>query len=136
MSARLPALALAVALAASSCANSTGYVITGKTLQLIGTAEEETYQRFVDGSDAGTVTQDQVDAANKVLPVFQGTFPPAVDIWTKARRANEPALQGKASELISVLVGMLEPIARIVGVSLEAAKVTGGLPTTPDGGTP
>jgi hypothetical protein len=118
--ARLTAYFLLVALALylTACASSTGFIVSGESLDAAGRSFVAVGQAYNAGLDAKTVTVEQYRAWATFARKFQQAYPPAVQLWKSSVAVNDAALQKDSAALIASLVTELATLGTAIGVQV------------------
>jgi hypothetical protein len=113
----------------SSCANSTGFIITGTALVSVDDGVLLAKERYVAGLADGSISVEKVKAFNAFLVKYNAVWPQAVRIYQAAEVANDAAMMGQASVILTSIVAEAAPICALVGVVIDLAN-----PPKHDGG--
>ena len=111
-------LVLVLAVLMAACASSTGFIISGESLDATGKAFVTVGQAYNKGLDAKTVTPEQYRAWATFARKFQQAYPPAVQLWKSSVAVNDAALQKDSATLIASLVNELIRLGTVVGVQV------------------
>lgn len=115
---RTSILALILIVLVAACASSTGFIVSGETLDAAGKAFVATGQAYNRGLDAKTVTVEQYRAWANFGRKFQQSYPAAVSLWKSSVAVNDAALTKQSSQIITALVTELASFATVVGVQV------------------
>lgn len=111
-------LFLMVALLVAACASSTGYVVTGESLDALGKTFVTVGQAYNKGLDAKTVTVEQYRTWAEYAKKFQQAYPAAVQLWKSSVAVNDAALTKQSSAIVTGLVTELAKVATVVGIQV------------------
>lgn len=112
-----PAL-LAVVVLLAACATSTGFIVSGESLDAVGKAFVVTGQEYNKRLDAKTVTPEQYRHWAAFAKKFQTAYPAAVQMWKSSVAVNDAALTKQSDALVVSLVSELAKLATVVGVQV------------------
>lgn len=102
----------------TACATSTGFIVTGETLDGLGKTFVTVGQAYNKGLDAKTVTVEQYRAWAEYAKKFQQAYPPAVQLWKSSVAVNDAALTKQANAVVTGLVTELAKLATVVGIQV------------------
>jgi hypothetical protein len=102
----------------AACASSTGFIVSGESLDAAGKSFVAVGQAYNKALDAKTVTPEQYRQWANFAKKFQSAYPPAVQLWKSSVAVNDAALQKNSATLIATLVGELVSLGQVVGVQV------------------
>ena len=100
------------------CATSTGFIISGESLDATGKAFVTVGQTYNRELDAKRVTPEQYRDWAVFAKKFQQAYPSAVQLWKSSVAVNDAALKKQSEALILGLVNELAKLGAVVGVQL------------------
>lgn len=115
-------VALLLALLLAACATSTGFIVSGESLDGVGKAFVITGQTYNRELDAKRITVDQYRQWAAFAKKFQASYGPAVQLWKSSIAVNDAALTNQTDAIIVGLVTELAKLATVVGVQVMGAK--------------
>jgi hypothetical protein len=104
------------------CANTTGYIITGRSLNTVGEAFVEVAEAYNKGALQGTISEAQYEKWAEFGAKFQATYPAAVQLWKVSVLANDLALRNDTDKVLASLITELISFATQVGVTVQVLK--------------
>lgn len=117
---RFPAILLILLLVA--CTTSTGFTVSGESLDSAGKAFVAVGNAYNKGLDAKTVTVEQYKTWATFATKFKSGYPAAVQLWKSSIAVNDAALTKKADAVIVSMVSELAQLGAVVGIQLWGTK--------------
>jgi hypothetical protein len=107
-----------VLLLLAACATSTGFIVSGESLDAVGKSFVAVGQAYNRELDAQRISVDQYRSWSAFAKKFQAAYPSAVQLWKSSIAVNDAALTKKSDEIIVSLVTELAKFATVVGVQV------------------
>jgi hypothetical protein len=102
----------------SACATSTGFIVSGESLDAAGKSFVAVGQAYNRALDAKTITPEQYRTWAGFARKFQTAYPAAVQAWKSSVAVNDAALQKNAAAMVTALVSELVRLGTVVGVQV------------------
>ena len=115
-------IVLLVALLLAACATSTGFIVSGESLDAAGKAFVTIGQSYNRELDAKRITPEQYRDWAVFAKKFQTSYGPAVQLWKSAVAVNDVALTKQTDAIIVSLVSELTRLGTVVGIQLWGGK--------------
>ena len=115
---RSVALLIVVLVLAAACASSTGFIVSGESLDAAGRAFVAVGQAYNQALDAKTITTNQYKTWADFAIKFKQAYPSAVQLWKSGVVVNDAALQKNSTAIITSLVSELAKLGTVVGVQV------------------
>lgn len=104
------------------CANTTGFLITGRSLNTLGESFVEVAEAMDKGALQGAISAEQYEKWAEFGAKFQATYPAAVQLWRVSVIANDVALKNNVESTLALLIAELVQFATQVGVTVQVLK--------------
>ena len=119
---RVPILLLIVLVLASACASTTGFLVTGESLDAVGKAFVQVGTVYNAQLDAKTITPAQYKTWATFAAKFKQAYPSGVQLWKSSVTVNDAALQKQSTAIVTALVTELAKLGAVVGVQVYGGK--------------
>lgn len=106
----------------SSCAHTSGLLITGHSLNMVGEQFVVVASYMDEAVKQDQVTHDQYQKWAEFGTKFQAAYPAAVHLYKVAVITNDKILEQKAIDALNALIPELLRFAAEVGVTIEALQ--------------
>lgn len=120
--ATLRILILVLIVLLTACASSTGFIVTGESLDAAGKSFVAVGQAYNKALDAKTITVDQYRDWATFAKKFQMAYPGAVQLWKSSITVNDAALQKQSGAIVTALVGELARLGTVVGIQVLGGR--------------